>query len=69
MLVLTMAVQATVGLAATANRPDVYRRVLGVVLDGLRPARSGPTPLPVGPLTDADLHPVPQTVGSAARRS
>jgi AcrR family transcriptional regulator len=57
MLVLTMAVQSTVGLAATALRPDVYRRVLGVVLDGLRPARTSPTPLPVGPLTDADLRP------------
>ena len=56
MLVLTMAVQATAGLAAAKSRPDVYQRVLGVVLDGLRPARSGPTPLPVPPLTDADLH-------------
>ena len=43
-------------LAAAAARPDIYRRVLGVVLDGLRPTRSGPTPLPVPPLTDADLH-------------
>jgi len=59
MLVLTMAVQATAGMTAMAHRPDVYRRVLGVVLDGLRPSRSGPTPLPVGPLVDADLHPVP----------
>ena len=57
MLVLTMAVQATVSLAGAARRPDIYRRVLGVVLDGLRPARSGPTPLPVDPLTDDDLHP------------
>jgi AcrR family transcriptional regulator len=57
MLVLTMTVQSTIGLAATAHRPDVYRRVLAIVLDGLRPSRSGPTPLPVGPLNDADLHP------------
>jgi len=55
MLVLTMAVQATASLAAASRRPDVYRRALGVVLDGLRPARSEPTPLPVPPLTDADL--------------
>lgn len=55
MLVLTMSVQATAGLAAAATRPDIYRRVLGVVLDGLRPARDRPTPLPVAPLTDADL--------------
>ena len=57
MFVLTMAVQATVSLAATARRPDIYRRILGVVLDGLSPARGGPTPLPVQPLTDDDLHP------------
>jgi AcrR family transcriptional regulator len=56
MLVLTLSVQATVGLAAAAHRPDIYRRVLGVVLDGLRPARGVPTPLPVPPLTDTDLH-------------
>jgi AcrR family transcriptional regulator len=56
MLVLTMTVQATLGLAATARRPDAYRRVLAIVLDGLRPSRHGATPLPVGPLTDADLH-------------
>lgn len=55
MLVLTMSIQATAGLAAGAHRPDIYRRVLGIVLDGLRPARRAPTPLPVGPLTDADL--------------
>jgi AcrR family transcriptional regulator len=59
MLVLTMAVQAAVGMAAASRRPDIFRRVLGVVLDGLRPARNGPTPLPVPPLTDADLRPDP----------
>ena len=59
MLVLTMSVQATAGLAAAASRPDIYRRVLGVVLDGLRPARTGPTELPVPPLTDADLRSAP----------
>jgi AcrR family transcriptional regulator len=55
MLVLTMSVQATLNLAAAATRPDIYRRVLAIVLDGLRPARQGPSPLPVGPLTDDDL--------------
>ena len=59
MLVLTMSVQATAGLAAAARRPDIHRRVLGIVLDGLRPARTEPTPLPVPPLTDKDLHPNP----------
>jgi AcrR family transcriptional regulator len=56
MLVLTLSVQATLSLGAASHRPDIYRRVLGIILDGLRPARSKPTPLPVGPLTDADLH-------------
>jgi AcrR family transcriptional regulator len=56
MLVLTMTVQSTIGLAAAARRPDLYRRVLAIVLDGLRPSRSGASPLPVGPLSDADLH-------------
>jgi AcrR family transcriptional regulator len=55
MLVLTASVQATLNLAAAATRPDIYRRVLAIVLDGLRPARQGPSPLPVGPLTDDDL--------------
>jgi AcrR family transcriptional regulator len=55
MLVLTMSVQATLNLAAASARPDIYRRVLAIVLDGLRPARSGPSPLPVGPLSDDDL--------------
>jgi len=61
MLVLTIAVQATASLAATVRRPEIYRRVLGVVLDGLRPSRSGPTPLPIDPLTDDDLHPALST--------
>jgi AcrR family transcriptional regulator len=55
MLVLTMSVQATLNLAAAATRPDIYRRVLTIVLDGLRPTRQDPSPLPVGPLTDDDL--------------
>ncbi len=49
------------GPGRRAHRPDIYRRVLGVVLDGLRPPRVGPTPLPVPPLTDEDLHPAPAT--------
>jgi len=56
MLVLTMLVQATLNLSAAAVRPDIYRRVLAIVVDGLRPARQGPSPLPVRPLTDDDLH-------------
>ena len=45
--------------AGTWLGSPLHRRVLGIVLDGLRPARVGPTPLPVPPLTDADLHPGP----------
>ena len=55
MLLLTMSVQATLNLSAAAARPDIFRRVLAVVLDGLRPARQGPSPLPVGPLVHDDL--------------
>lgn len=55
MLVLTMSVQATLNLSAAASRPDIFRRVLAIVLDGLRPARQSPSPLPVGPLIDDDL--------------
>jgi hypothetical protein len=51
-----MSVQATLNLSAAAARPDIYRRVLAIVLDGLRPARQGPSRLPVRPLTDDDLH-------------
>jgi AcrR family transcriptional regulator len=32
-------------------QPELYRRYLGILLDGLRPSRDAPTPLPVGPLT------------------
>jgi hypothetical protein len=69
MLVLTMSVQATVNLAAAVARPDIYRRVLAIVLDGLRADRQHPCPLPVGPLTDDDLrhgHPVAAQDGSPA---
>ncbi len=31
--------------------PELYRRYLGIVLDGLRPQRDDTTPLPVDPLT------------------
>jgi AcrR family transcriptional regulator len=67
MLMLTMSVHATLSLRAATVRPDLYRRVLGVVLDGLRPARAEPTPLPVGPLTDADLG-APSASGPPAER-
>ncbi len=55
MLVLTMAIQSTLAFAGTAQQPDLYRRVVGIVLDGLRPSRDQPTPLPVPALTDEQL--------------
>jgi AcrR family transcriptional regulator len=36
-------------------RPNVWRRYLGLVLDGLRPARSAPTPLPEPALSVAEM--------------
>ena len=35
--------------------PDVWRRMLAIVLDGLRARRDGPSPLPTPPLDDAQL--------------
>ncbi|HEY3607251.1 MAG TPA: TetR/AcrR family transcriptional regulator, partial [Pseudonocardiaceae bacterium] len=51
---LAAAIQATVDLGGT-ERPDVYRRVVGLLLDGLRQARPGPTPLPARALNSAGL--------------
>ena len=52
-----------IGLAAVmdmtrAVAPDLYRRTLGVFLDGLRPDRHGLTELPVPPLTVDQTHAV-----------
>lgn len=54
MMVLSVGVQAAIALGGT-ERPDLYRRALGYILDGLRPARTGVTELPAPPLSDADL--------------
>lgn len=54
MMVLSLGVQAAIALGG-AERPDLYRRALGYILDGLRPARTGVTDLPARPLSDADL--------------
>lgn len=35
--------------------PEAWRRLLGIVVDGLRARRHAPTPLPRPPLDDADL--------------
>ena len=55
MLVLTVAVQSAVEFSA-AMHPELYRRIIGIILDGLRPKRSAPTPLPVAAMTDDQLH-------------
>jgi hypothetical protein len=54
MMVLSLSVQATIAFGGSA-RPELYRRALAFVLDGLRPSRAAPTPLPTPALTDADL--------------
>jgi AcrR family transcriptional regulator len=36
--------------------PDLWRRYLGIVLDGLRTRRDGPTPLPVPALASDEVH-------------
>jgi AcrR family transcriptional regulator len=54
MMVLSVGVQAAIALGGT-ERPDLHRRALGYILDGLRPARTGVTELPARPLSEADL--------------
>ena len=54
MMLLSVAVQATSALGG-AEHPELYRRALGYVLDGLRPSRRTATPLPAPPLTPSDL--------------
>jgi AcrR family transcriptional regulator len=38
-----------------AARPEVWRRYLGILLDGLRPSREGTSPLPEDPLSPAQM--------------
>jgi AcrR family transcriptional regulator len=47
-------------------RPDLWRRQLGILLDGLRARRDAPTPLPVEPLSMEELT---ELCGQAAPRS
>jgi AcrR family transcriptional regulator len=51
-------IQFMLGALADSTRelePDLWRRFLGIVLDGLRTRRDGPTPLGPGPLDDGEL--------------
>jgi AcrR family transcriptional regulator len=47
--------------------PEVWRRLLAIVLDGLRTRRDGPSPLPTPPLADAQLDRAMGTWRPAAR--
>jgi len=40
---------------ARSTRPDLWRRYLALILDGMRPAREGVTPLPVPALLPHEL--------------
>ena len=54
MMVLSIAVQATIAFGGSEH-PGLYRRALGIILDGLRPARGNTTPLPTFALADTEL--------------
>lgn len=54
MLVLTIAMHATVEFGG-AKYPDLHRRIIGIMLDGLRTSRRSPSPLPVDPLTNEQV--------------
>jgi AcrR family transcriptional regulator len=52
--VISAAIQATVTFGG-ADHPELYRRVVGLLLDGMRPSRLAPTPLPARALTEGEL--------------
>jgi hypothetical protein len=52
MMILSLAVQSTISLGGS-EKPELYRRTLAFILDGLRPANA--TPLPTPGLSSADL--------------
>lgn len=54
MMVLSLAVQAAMAFGGE-ERPQLHRRALGFILDGLRPSRTEPTALPSAGLADTDL--------------
>ena len=45
-------------MRSRATHPDLYRRYLHLMLDGLRPERDAPSPLPVAALTSDQTHAV-----------
>jgi AcrR family transcriptional regulator len=52
--VISAAIQATVSFGGV-DHPELYRRVVGLFLDGMRPSRGAPTPLPARALTEGEL--------------
>ncbi|MFI9383153.1 TetR/AcrR family transcriptional regulator [Kutzneria sp. NPDC052558] len=54
MMVLSLGVQATIAFGG-AESPQLYRRALGFILDGLAQDRDKPSALPAPALTDAEL--------------
>jgi AcrR family transcriptional regulator len=54
MMVLSIAVQATISFGGSEH-PELYRRALTVIFDGLRPSGRETTPLPPFALADTDL--------------
>jgi AcrR family transcriptional regulator len=54
MMMLSLAVQATIDFGG-AERPELYRRALTLILDGLRPTREQTSKLPAPALSEADL--------------
>jgi AcrR family transcriptional regulator len=52
--VVAAAIQATVSFGGS-HHPELYRRVIGLLLDGMRPSRQQPTALPVRALTEGEL--------------
>jgi hypothetical protein len=55
---------ATLAQYADPVTPGIWRRYLALLIDGLRPARETPSPLPVPAPTSGELgalmHPVPR---------
>jgi AcrR family transcriptional regulator len=54
MMLLSLALQSTIGFGG-AERPELYRRVLTFILDGITADGSGRTSLPEPPLTESEL--------------
>jgi AcrR family transcriptional regulator len=52
--VISAAIQATVSFGES-DHPELYRRFIGLLLDGLRPSRTAPSTLPARALTEGEL--------------